>query len=86
MPKLLTGESVRDYELLPCLFNGTTWLEPDKTYGSEWWNPLYGLEDAAEVARELTVTTNPAQLLYGKAYPMVLFRGSERYFEAAMGL
>lgn len=50
MPKLLTGESVSDYELLPCLenFTRTTWLELDKTYGSEWWNPLWlALRDAA---------------------------------------
>jgi hypothetical protein len=50
MPKLLAGETVSDYELLPCLenFTRTTWLELDKTYGSEWWNPLWlALRDAA---------------------------------------
>ncbi|MDD4503732.1 MAG: hypothetical protein PHS15_02755 [Clostridiaceae bacterium] len=50
MPKLLAGESVSDYDLLPCLenFTRTTWLEMDKSYGREWWNSLWvALRDAA---------------------------------------
>lgn len=50
MPKIIAGEPVSDYELLPCLenFTRTTWLEMDETYGSEWWNPLWlALRDAS---------------------------------------
>ncbi|MEA4848640.1 MAG: M56 family metallopeptidase [Clostridiaceae bacterium] len=50
MPKLLSGGNVSVYDLLPCLENFTrnTWLELDKEYGTEWWDPLWkALRDAA---------------------------------------
>ncbi len=50
MPRLIAGEKISEYELLPCLenFTRTTWLELEKTYPGEWWNPLWlALKDAA---------------------------------------
>ncbi len=50
MPKLLVGENVSAYDLLPCLekFTQSTWSELEKVYGGRWWDPLWGaLRDAA---------------------------------------
>jgi beta-lactamase regulating signal transducer with metallopeptidase domain len=58
MPRLLAGEDVSDYELLPCLENFTlaTWSELHEAYdrldpempGGYWWNALWlALRDAA---------------------------------------
>lgn len=58
MPRLLAGEDVSDYELLPCLENFTiaTWSELHEAYdkhnpeapGGHWFNVLFAtLEDAA---------------------------------------
>ena len=40
MPRLIAGEAVSDYELLPCLENFTQgiWNELNATYGTDWWN------------------------------------------------
>lgn len=49
LPKLLAGETVSDYDLLPCLENFTraTWRELNEAYG-DWWSPLWlALNDAA---------------------------------------
>ncbi|MGI6643929.1 MAG: S-layer homology domain-containing protein [Bacillota bacterium] len=57
MPRLLAGENVSDYELLPCLENFTiaTWSELHEAYDNQspeapghWWNALWlALRDAA---------------------------------------
>lgn len=59
MPRLLAGEDVSDYELLPCLQNFTlaTWLELHKAYDSEnpnspggnWFNALFSALSSAAI-------------------------------------
>ncbi len=51
MPDLIAGRPVSGYELLPCLENFTreTWSELDKSYGLDWWNPLWTALQSASI-------------------------------------
>lgn len=54
MQKILAGEYVSAYKLLPCLENFTydTWQEFEKTYGKNttWWNSLWAALNSAAVS------------------------------------
>ena len=79
MPRLLAGENVSDYELLPCLENFTiaTWSELHEAYDNQrpealghWWNTLsLALHDAAIGENSLTAKTNSYALLHRQGSP-----------------
>jgi len=72
IPKLVTGEKVSAYDLLPCLenFTGGTWSELEEAYGGRWWDPLWAaLRDA--VLSDMPADTDDQMLrdyYLGKAY------------------
>lgn len=60
IPDLIAGLPVSCYELLPCLENFTQgiWSELDKSYGSDWWNPLW------ETLQDVSIGSGRAQRDY----------------------